>query len=135
LVSGWPAARPSALASGMTDGHLHLWPVPSQAGQIKLQVQCLRLKPMRLETVDTDQPKGRLAGNLAELDLARQWWASRCSWSGGASRCGQPAMTRPPRRSRSVLSANAWGCSARHLRQHEDSRGLLALVFPRIMKT
>ncbi len=57
--------------------------MPSQAGQIKLQVQCLRLKPMRLETVDTDRPKGRLAGNLAELDSARQWWASRCSWSGG----------------------------------------------------
>lgn len=53
------AAKPLALVAGMTDGHLHLWPVPSQAGQIKLQVQRLPLKSMRLETADTDRPEIR----------------------------------------------------------------------------
>lgn len=53
------AARPLALVAGVTDGHLHLWPVPSQAGQVKLQVQRLPLKPMRLDLADIDRPEIR----------------------------------------------------------------------------
>lgn len=59
MAASAPAPRPTALVAGVTDGYLHLWPVPSQTGQIKLQVQRLPLKPMRLETADTDRPEIR----------------------------------------------------------------------------
>lgn len=59
LAASESAPRPTVLVAGVTDGHLHLWPVPSQAGQIKLQVQRLPLKPMRVETADTDRPEIR----------------------------------------------------------------------------
>ena len=50
------AIRPSKLVAGVTAGRLHLWPVPSQAGQIKLHV--LRF-PLRKLANDTDRPEIR----------------------------------------------------------------------------
>lgn len=48
--------RPCRLITGMTTDKLHLWPVPSQAGTIRMTVQRLPLKPMR---VDIDKPEIR----------------------------------------------------------------------------
>ena len=49
------AVRPSYLVAGLSAGRLHLWPTPSQPGQIKLHV--LRL-PKRLK-MDADKPEIR----------------------------------------------------------------------------
>ena len=50
------AVRPSWLVSGLTTGRLHLWPTPSQAGEIKLHVQRLPLKNL---VNDNDKPEIR----------------------------------------------------------------------------
>lgn len=60
LVPGWQFQslqdRPQRLVTGMTTGKLHLWPVPAQAGTIRMTVQRLPLKPMRTEA---DSPEIR----------------------------------------------------------------------------
>lgn len=47
---------PQRLIAGMTTGRLHLWPVPAQAGTIRMTVQRLPMKPLRN---DTDKPEIR----------------------------------------------------------------------------
>lgn len=50
IMPGWSAAttsaRPSRLISGVSAGRLHMWPTPSQAGQIKLRVLRMPLKKL-----------------------------------------------------------------------------------------
>ena len=48
------AIKPSKLVAGVTAGRLHLWPIPSQAGEIKLHV--LRF-PLRNLANDNDKPE------------------------------------------------------------------------------
>ncbi|CAN7474559.1 hypothetical protein LJR074_003191 [Acidovorax sp. LjRoot74] len=60
-VPGWDAGssaanRPSTLVAGLSSGRLHLWPVPTQAGRIKLQVFRLPLKKL---ADNTDKPEIR----------------------------------------------------------------------------
>ena len=59
-MPAWHAAstaiKPSKLVAGVTAGRLHLWPIPSQAGEIKLHV--LRF-PLRKLANDTDRPEIR----------------------------------------------------------------------------
>ena len=50
------AIKPAKLVAGVTAGRLHLWPIPSQAGEIKLHV--LRF-PLRKLANDTDRPEIR----------------------------------------------------------------------------
>lgn len=50
------AIKPSKLVAGVTAGRLHLWPIPSQAGEIKLHV--LRF-PLRKLANDNDMPEIR----------------------------------------------------------------------------
>lgn len=59
-VPGWDAGssanRPSTLVAGLSSGRLHLWPVPAQAGRLKLHVFRLPLKKL---TNDGDKPEIR----------------------------------------------------------------------------
>lgn len=59
------AIRPSKLVAGVTAGRLHLWPIPSQAGQIKLHV--LRL-PLKRLVNDTDKPEIRQEAHPALVE-------------------------------------------------------------------
>lgn len=69
FMPGWSAAttsaRPSRLISGVSSGLLHLWPTPSQAGQIKLRV--LRMPLKRLAN-DNDKPELRLETHMALVE-------------------------------------------------------------------
>ena len=60
IMPGWSAAttsaRPSRMISGVSAGRMHLWPTPSQTGQIKLRV--LRM-PLKRLVNDTDRPEIR----------------------------------------------------------------------------
>lgn len=60
FMPGWhasaSAARPSKLVAGLSVGALHLWPTPSQAGQVKLHV--LRM-PIKKLANDGDKPEIR----------------------------------------------------------------------------
>lgn len=60
IMPGWSAAttsaRPSRMISGVSAGRMHLWPTPSQPGQIKLRV--LRF-PLRKLANDHDKPEIR----------------------------------------------------------------------------
>lgn len=58
-------ARPQVLISGLTTGALHLWPIPSVAGSIRLTVQHLPVKPMRVES---DRPEIRREAHPALVD-------------------------------------------------------------------
>lgn len=70
LYPGWQFQnrqdRPQRLVSGMTTGKLHLWPRPAEAGELRLTVQRLPLKPMR---VCVDKPEIR-----PELHTALVHW-------------------------------------------------------------
>jgi hypothetical protein len=59
------AVRPTALVSGLSAGRLHLWPVPSQDGQLKLHVLRLPLKRLKLPT---DRPEIRQELHPALVD-------------------------------------------------------------------
>ena len=60
IMPGWSAAttsaRPSRMISGVSAGRMHLWPTPSQTGQIKLRV--LRM-PLKRLVNDADRPEIR----------------------------------------------------------------------------
>lgn len=59
------AIRPSKLVAGVTVGSLHLWPIPSQASQIKLHV--LRL-PLKRLVNDADKPEIRQEAHPALVE-------------------------------------------------------------------
>lgn len=66
------AIRPSKLVAGVTAGRLHLWPIPSQAGQIKLHV--LRLPLNRLvNDADTPEIRQEMHPALVEWMLYRAY--------------------------------------------------------------
>ena len=69
IMPGWSAAttsaRPSRLISGVSAGRLHLWPTPTQPGQIKLRV--LRL-PLKRLVNDTDKPEIRQEAHPALVE-------------------------------------------------------------------
>ncbi len=48
--------KPRVLISGLTTDALHLWPIPSQNGEVRLSVQRLPMKPL---LVDSDKPEIR----------------------------------------------------------------------------
>lgn len=76
LMPGWQyrdaTGRPSRLVSGLTTGMLHLWPRPDQAGSLRLTVQRLPLKSMK---VDSDKPEIRpeLHAGLVDWMLYRAY--------------------------------------------------------------
>lgn len=59
------AVKPSRLVAGVTAGKLHLWPIPSQAGQIKLHV--LRF-PLNKLVNDSDEPEIRQESHPALVE-------------------------------------------------------------------
>lgn len=73
---GWQyrdaTGQPSRLISGLTTGTLHLWPRPDKAGSLRLTVQRLPLKPMK---VDADKPEIRpeLHAGLVDWMLYRAY--------------------------------------------------------------
>lgn len=48
--------KPRVLISGLTTDALHLWPIPSQDGEVRLSVQRLPMKPL---IADSDKPEIR----------------------------------------------------------------------------
>lgn len=73
--SGGLRAQPTMLITGMSSGSLFLWPVPDQAGEIRLTVQRLPLKPLRVELADKASPEIRpeLHRGLVEWMLFRAY--------------------------------------------------------------
>lgn len=69
IMPGWSAAttsaRPSRMISGVSAGRMHLWPTPSQTGQIKLRV--LRM-PLKRLVNDTDKPEIRQEAHPALVE-------------------------------------------------------------------
>ena len=69
FMPGWhastSAARPSKLVAGLSVGALHLWPTPSQPGQIKLRV--LRM-PLKNLANGNDQPELRIETHPALVE-------------------------------------------------------------------
>lgn len=63
--SGAAQDGPKVLVSGLTTDALHLWPVPSKAGEVRLSVQRLPLKDMR---VPSEKPEIRPEAHAALLD-------------------------------------------------------------------
>lgn len=59
------AKQPTRVVTGVTNGRLHLWPIPSQAGQIKLHV--LRLPLNRMSNVN-DRPEIRQEAHPALVE-------------------------------------------------------------------
>lgn len=56
---------PRVLISGLTSDALHLWPVPSQAGVLRLSVQRL---PMKRLQADSDKPEIRVEAHPALVE-------------------------------------------------------------------
>lgn len=75
-MPGWQfrnaTGQPSHLVSGLTTGMLHLWPRPELAGSLRLTVQRLPIKPMK---VDADKPEIRpeLHAGLVDWMLYRAY--------------------------------------------------------------
>ena len=69
IMPGWSAAttsaRPSRMISGVSAGRMHLWPTPSQTGQIKLRV--LRM-PLKRLVNDNDKPEIRQEAHPALVE-------------------------------------------------------------------
>ena len=69
FMPGWnasaSAARPSKLVAGLSVGALHLWPTPSQPGQIKLRV--LRM-PLKKLANGNDKPELRIETHPALVE-------------------------------------------------------------------
>lgn len=64
--------RPQRLVAGMTTGKLHLWPVPAQAGAIRLTVQRLPLKPLR-DAMDKPEIRPELHRSLVHWMLYKAY--------------------------------------------------------------
>lgn len=73
---GWQyrdaTGQPSCLVSGLTTGMLHLLPRPEQAGSLRLTVQRLPLKPMKVET-DKPEIRPELHAGLVDWMLYRAY--------------------------------------------------------------
>lgn len=76
------AKQPTRVVTGVTAGRLHLWPIPSQAGQIKLHV--LRLPLNRMSNVN-DRPEIRQEAHPALVE-----WMLYCAYSRPDADLGDP---------------------------------------------
>lgn len=69
IQPGWSgattAARPTRLIAGVSAGRLHLWPTPTQVGQLKLRV--LRM-PLKKLANDNDKPEIRVEAHPALVE-------------------------------------------------------------------
>ena len=76
FMPGWhasaSAARPSKLVAGLSVGALHLWPTPSQAGQVKLHVLRMPIKKLANE-IDKPEIRPELHQALVEWMLYRAY--------------------------------------------------------------
>lgn len=77
------AKQPSRLVAGVSTGRLHLWPVPGEAGQIKLHI--LRL-PLKRLLVGGDQPEIRPESHPALVE-----WMLYRAYSRQDADLGDPA--------------------------------------------
>ena len=76
IMPGWQFQErqdvPQRLITGMTTGRLHLWPTPAAAGEIRLTVQRLPLKPLRCD-IDKPEIRPELHKALVEWMLYRAY--------------------------------------------------------------